>query len=154
MKPDQQTERELNETFDKIVEAYSQGRVDDAMQYIAQEDDITFIEPGPGQVYVGPAEVRRAMQWDYETTEGDMPVEIRRRWLSQHGDVAWLTAETAINVTVKGQGPLNLEGRVTGVAKRVDGRWLWHSVHIAEPEPFQAPNQAWPTQQPQTAAAR
>jgi len=145
MKADESVARAVNEAFDKLLDAYGSGRTDEAMKYVSQDDDVTLIEPGEDAFSVGQADVRSSIQIDFETTEGDNPVRVKRSWVSAAGDVAWINGEHEVSVNFRGHD-MNLHGRFTAIAKKEGGEWRFHTVHIAAPTPDRPAGQAWPTQ--------
>ena len=148
MKADPQIEREVKQTLEGLMDAYGKGDVNRAMTFVAKDDDITLIEPGADQLYVGQDQVRKTIQFDFETTEGDIPVTFKRTWVSSNNsDVAWVNGELEVNVNYKGQD-MALPGRITGVLTRSDGRWLVHTIHVGAPTIGieQPTGEQWPTQ--------
>jgi ketosteroid isomerase-like protein len=146
MKASPSVEAAVNGAFDKLMAAYSAGRIDEAMKYVSKDDDVTLFEPGEDMTSVGQADVRQSMQLDFDTTEGANPFTIKRQWVSAEGNVAWVNGEHSISVTVRGQS-MTLGGVHTAIAKLEDGQWKFHTVHIgsANPQITQA-GQRWPTQ--------
>ena len=144
--------RSVEESFRRVMDAYGRGRVDEAMSYTASDDDLVVIEPGPHQFWVGRDQVRKGIQLDWDTTEGEMPIELGKMYTTVEGNVAWISGDTKINVNFKGKD-LDLRGRFTAIAKRQNGDWKWHTIHIAAPDPGHSEAEAWPTQ-PQARAGR
>lgn len=140
---DASTKQAVETSFRDMLTAYSTGRIDEAMSMASSDEDIVLVEPGPDQIWVGRAKVREGIQFDWDTTEGEMPIELRQTWVSGEGNVAWITGETKINLKFHGKD-MDLEGRFTAVAKREGGAWKWHTIHFGAPDPRQTQGQAWP----------
>ena len=51
---------------------------------------------------------------------------------SATGDLCWFFAEGVV-VTTGGEGQTRSPYRLSGVLKRVQGRWMWHQFHGSEP---------------------
>lgn len=140
---DAQSTQAVKDSFTKLLSAYSKGKIDEAMSYTAPDDDIVLIEPGPHQIWRGRDKVREGIQFDWDTTEGEMPVEVTQIWVAGEGNVAWANGETKINVRFGGKD-IDLSGRFTAIAKKVGSDWKWHTIHIAAPDPRHAESAAWP----------
>lgn len=146
MKASPELEREILASMDKMTSAYSRGQVEEALKGLWDDDDVTFIESGPDEEYIGKAQIRAGAERDYNSTEGDMPVSFKRRWVSvgPSEDVAWVNGENEINVNVYGND-MKIEARFTGIALKRDGAWKWHTFHYSLPHPEQAVGQSYPT---------
>ena len=145
MPADPQVEQEVNQAFDRLLQAYATGNIEEAMRYIAGDEDVTLIEPGEDAISTGQQDVRQSIQADWETTEGENPITVTRRWVSSRGDVAWLSGEHEVAVNYKGQR-MTMSGRFTAVATRQDGEWKFHTMHIGAPFPGRPAGEQWPTQ--------
>ena len=152
MKADAQTEAQVLGCLNGMLAAYGSGRVDEAIGYFVDDDDITLIETGPDQWWIGREQVRRGAQLDWETTEGEMPVEFTPRNVAAAGDVAWVNGELRINIRFQGRD-LDLEARATAILRREGDRWLMHTLHVAVPNREMAPGQQWPERPLGTPAA-
>lgn len=140
---DAQSAQAVKDSFSKVMAAYSAGKIEEAMSYTTSDDDIVLIEPGPHQIWVGRDKVRQGIQFDWDTTEGEMPIEITNIWVAGEGDAAWVNGETKINIRYKGKD-VDLTGRFTAVAKRQGGAWKWHTIHIGASDPRHTEGEAWP----------
>lgn len=140
---DAQSTQAVKDSFTKLMAAYSAGKIDEAMSYTVPDDDIVLIEPGPHQIWVGRDKVRQGIQFDWDTTEGEMPLELTKMWVAGEGNVAWISGETKINIRYQGKD-IDLSGRFTAVAKNLNGDWKWHTIHVAAPDFRHAEGGAWP----------
>ena len=106
------SERELIESFEELCRLYGKGDTDGAMALTTNDDDVIVVEPGPYQFWVGSEAVRRNIQLDYETVEGDIPVRVFPRHVSVDGDVGWLVGEMEVGIRYKGHSMLLQDLRV------------------------------------------
>lgn len=145
MKADAQTEREVLASLDRMTEAYTKGDIDGAVRQLASDDDVTVIEPGPDEEYVGHQQIRAGAERDWNSSEGELPINFKRRWVSvgPSGDVAWVSGENEVDVNVNGQ-QMKIESRFTGIAVKQDGEWRWHTMHYSLPHPEQEVGSSWP----------
>ena len=145
MKADPQTEQEVLAAMDRLGQLYATGQTQQAIDLMVPDDDITVIESGLDEEYIGRDQILAGADRDFAGTEGDNPVHWRRRWVStnQSGDVAWVSGENEVRANVQGRDMV-FEARFTGVAERRDGEWRFHTLHFSLPHPDQEPGQSCP----------
>ena len=143
MRADPETERAVLQSLREALDHYGKGDTEAAMRCMVDDDDIVLVEPGPDQFWVGRDEVRRGVQLDYETTEGDIPVRIVPRAVSAAGDVARVSGDAIIQVTYAGRQMIFDDSRFTGIALRQGDRWRWHTLSFGLMNPDMEPGQQW-----------
>jgi hypothetical protein len=134
MRADAETERAVLASLDRLTTLYAAGRIGDVLDLMVPDADITVVEAGLDEEYVGRHEIRAASERDPDEGQDDVPVVFKRRWVSASParDVAWVTGEADAEIEQDGAW-LDVEARFTGVAERRDGRWLWHTLHFSLP---------------------
>jgi ketosteroid isomerase-like protein len=143
MRADPDSEREILASLDELFRRYGVGDVDGTMELMVPDDDITLIEPGLHQFFLGPAEVRRGIEDDWGATEGEIPIRVTSRHVSRDGHIAWVNGELEILINFKGRKVLLDSNRFTAIARNENGRWLWHTISILITDPEMPADQAW-----------
>jgi ketosteroid isomerase-like protein len=143
MRADPDTEREVMASLEEMFHLYGVGDIDGCMARLVADDDVTLMEPANHQFWIGRDAVRAGIQLDYDTTEGEIPIRITTRHVSRSGDVAWVNGELELAINYHGRNIVLEDNRFTAIARKEDGRWLWHTVSIGLMDPEQSPDQPW-----------
>jgi ketosteroid isomerase-like protein len=143
MRADPDTEREVIESLEETFRLYGKGDIDGAMATLVADDDVVLMEPAAHQFWVGRDAVRKAIQLDWDGTEGEIPIRITTRHVARSGDVAWVNGELEVAINYHGRALLLDCNRFTAIARKDDGRWLWHTISILLMDPEQSPDDPW-----------
>ncbi len=143
MQADPETERAVVESLENIFHLYGVGDVDGTMACFVADDDMTLMEPAEHQWWIGRDEVRKGIQLDRDTTEGEIPIRITRRHVSRDGHIAWVNGEMELAISYHGRNLLLEDIRFTAIARDEGGRWLWHTIAIGLMDPEQSPDDPW-----------
>jgi ketosteroid isomerase-like protein len=131
MKADPKTEEEVLAALRQLVEAIRDKDVESTLGSFAEEEDVRFIGAEAGVFGRGREQLRTCFE---ELLAG--PIGYGFRWdecdVSVSGDVAWLFAGGRLQ-TSSVAGHHEHPYRLTGVLRRVESKWLWMQIHVAEP---------------------
>lgn len=143
MRADTDTERDVIESLEELFRLYGTGDLDGAMAGMVGDDDITLMEPGAHQLFVGPAEVRRGIGLDWDGTEGDIPMRITTRNVSRDGHIAWVNGELEVAINRNGRKLLLDCNRFTAIARNEGDKWKWHTISILLMDPEMTSDMPW-----------
>ena len=126
---DENDEKAIFATVDRLLEAIAARRLDETMAAFTGDSDCTLVGSDIGETAVGPAAIR-AFFIEMFARPSTFSVDWRSRRASLNGDTAWFSAEVGARMSKNGRTGLY---RMTGILVRRQGRWLWQLYHGGEP---------------------
>jgi len=131
MKLSQQTEMEVKEVLNKLVEAFKTGDVDALLSLFAADPDVTVIGLGVGERKIGLEAIRPHFERDFIDTSSIL-VEWKDFVFSGAGSVAWVSGEAKVKILSK-ITEVSTEIRFTAVFEKREDRWLFLQIHNSVP---------------------
>ncbi|MFH1654447.1 MAG: nuclear transport factor 2 family protein [Pseudomonadota bacterium] len=142
MKADTKTESAVMEVLNQFNQYYMYKDIDGIMGLFAPEHDIVFLGTGSDEKRIGPNEIRKQLQRDFEQSE-----ELKWEWqwisVSVFEKVSWVAADFVVVAKVDGKS-LNIPGRVTCVLENLNSKWRIVQWHNSLPSAAQEEGKAFP----------
>lgn len=131
MKADQTTEKEVKMVLDEMIQAYDTRDMNKVMNCFFPDPDMVMYGTGKDEKRVGIHQVKTQVNRDWEQSES---TRLSYEWISvsASGNVAWIAADVKFEVKASGQNFL-LEGRLTSVLERRNGKWGIVQAHFSLP---------------------
>ena len=120
-------EGELKAFFDEFVEAYPKEDLARYLNLFSQDED--FVMFGTADRWLGWEEYKDAPAEEKARFDD---ISLSYDWLkiNSHGDVAWIAAEVHISFKFGAENMI-VPARLTGVAKKTEGKWKIVQGHIS-----------------------
>jgi len=126
------------ETLDDYLQSYVEGDIEGALAVFASDPDVVCIGTGPGEILIGPDEIRRQIECDFTGFE-TASYEWKWHSMSARGNIAWVASELVLRTRLrKGGKEWNPSLRFTAVMERREDKWLIVQSHasLASTEPY------------------
>ena len=143
MRADAQTEAELAAVFDAWRDATAREDGQAVLAIFAPDADVVVFGTGTDETYVGYDAVRAGVERDFAQSE-DFRVEFGWSSYSAAGNVAWVAREFHARADVDGR-EVGVDGRLTVVLEKRNGRWLIVQSHASVPAADQPEGESFPT---------
>jgi len=132
MKADQNTEAEILNAMKRILEAYSQGKLDELASFFLPDPDVTLIGIGMGAKYIGLENIRAHLKKTFDPAARITSTELEDPIISEKGGVAWISTGVKVQFEVEGQ-PVNFYYRNTTTYIKQKDKWLIVQMHNSAP---------------------
>jgi len=131
MKADQTTEKEVKKVLDEMIQAYQTRDMNKIMDCFFTDPDLVMYGTGKDEKRVGMEQVKSQVKRDWEQAES---TRLSYDWISvsSSGKVAWLASDVNFEVKAGGQN-FRLEGRLTCVLEKRNGKWGIVQAHFSLP---------------------
>lgn len=132
MKAEPDTEAEIRNTMNRVLEAYAQRKLDEMMRLFVPDPDVTLIGIGAGIKCVGLDNIRTHLKETFDNTAQVSSAELEDPIFSEHGGVAWISTGVKVRFEVSGE-PVNIYYRNTTILKKQNEKWLIAQMHNSAP---------------------
>jgi len=132
MKAEPNTEAEILNTLNQVLEAYSQGKLDEIMGLFVPDPDVTLIGIGAVKRCVGLENIRSHLKEAFDRTAQITSAELEDPIISENGGVAWISTGVKVQFEVEGE-PVNIYYRNTTTFKKQNDKWLIAQMHNSAP---------------------
>ncbi len=116
-------------TFNALVTAIANGRLDDTMACFSDDADVALFGSEAADTSLGAAAIRQHMAAIYARPYRVL-FDLTPGPISAHGHVAWLTAEGTLRLSTEA---VSRPYRLTGVFEKRREQWLWQLFSGSEP---------------------
>ena len=131
MRANGEIESKVFAILEMLNKAFLNRDVDNALDLFASDPDVFFVASEPGETALGKTELKALFQKLFSRPEA-YSWKWRRRVVSSSGAVAWVVAETLIQVH-KGADIQEYPYRLTAVFEKRGVNWLCLHFHGSEP---------------------
>ncbi len=128
-KPSEEVMAELKAVRDARIAAFKARDVDAVMKTYSTKPDTVFMGTGPGELWVGPEEIREAHEEIFKAYD-DETSEITWGSVNVNGDVAWVMA-TADVISKAGDEENSFQINRSMVLEKQDGKWVIVALHYS-----------------------
>lgn len=131
MKAETVTTDAVEATLQKLFKAYKERNLDVVMECFVPDNDLMLIGTGSDEKRVGPGEVQKQVERDWDSTES-VEMSFISMTVSAAGSVAWVFADGSFKFMVNGQAMV-LPVRASFILEDRDGQWLIVHAHFSTP---------------------
>ncbi len=135
-------QQKVLDLLEKYVQAYHEKDLDGILKLFTDRDDLVLIGTGYDEWIKGYEEIRSGFERDFKQAD-NIRVKFRKVTVSSSDNVAWLSAHMTMDTRVDGRD-IYLPGRLTAVALKIDGEWLFTQLHYSLPSVEQEEGKSWP----------
>jgi len=132
VKAEPNTAAEILNTLNQVLEAYSQGKLDEMMHLFAPDPDVTLIGIGAENRCVGLENIRSHLKETFDHTAPIVSAELEDPIISEHGGVAWISTGVKVQFEVAGES-VNIYYRNTTTLIKQNEKWLIAQMHNSSP---------------------
>jgi len=132
VKAEPNTAAEILNTLNQVLEAYSQGKLDEMMHLFVPDPDVTLIGIVAGAKCCGLENIKSYLEETYDRTAPIVSAEFEDPIISEHGGVAWISTGVKVQFEVEGQ-PVNFYYRNTTTLINQNEKWLIAQMHNSAP---------------------
>jgi ketosteroid isomerase-like protein len=142
MQADTSTEAAVRKVLDQFIASYERGDVDGVVDTLVTGPDLVLLGTEADERRVGPAEVRAQFERDISQSS-TRSLHLGWTSVSALGDVAWIAADLAIEMTADGRST-SFPVRLTAVLERRDGTWKIAQGHLSVADSSAPEGQSFP----------
>ena len=129
---DQATIDSVKTLWEQQHKALDGHDIDAVLATYASSDDIMLMGTGPGEQWVGPAEVKDAYEHFMEGFDANtMEVKCSDGAGSMQGDVTWITGVCSFT-DQKADQARKFETNISAVLIKQDDAWRFHTMHFSQ----------------------
>lgn len=124
---DPQTEKEIRAFFDEFMAAYPKDDIQRYLDLFQQDESLIMI--GTGQKWLGWDEYRDAPAKERERFKN---IRLTYEWLkvNSQGNIGWIASKVIVVLHYEVR-EIKVPARLTGVVKKIDGKWKIVQGHIS-----------------------
>jgi uncharacterized protein (TIGR02246 family) len=145
-------EKAVDAVLAKFTEAYAKKDAAAVMALMSASPAGVLIGTGADEKRFGPDEAKAQLERDFGQVDS-AKLELANRRVAAKGDVAWVYADGAVTVTVKGQSQTLGGLRLTGLLIKEGGKWRFAQTHFSAPLQEQKEGASFPEAKPDSAKA-
>jgi uncharacterized protein (TIGR02246 family) len=127
--PSDELTAELKAVREARIAAFKARDVDAVMKTFSTSPDTVFMGTGPGELWVGPEEIRQAHEEIFKAYD-DETAETTWATVNVNGDVAWVMATLDVN-NKAGEKEKSFQINQSIVAEKQDGKWVIVALHYS-----------------------
>lgn len=132
MKAEPNTEAEILKTMNRVLEAFSQKKLDELISFFLPDPGVTLIGIRIGERKVGLENIRSHLKETFDHTAPIVSAELEDPIISEHGGVAWISTGVKVQFEVAGDS-VNIYYRNTTTLIKQNEKWLIAQMHNSSP---------------------
>ncbi len=132
MRAEQNVEREVRATLDKLLELYKTGDTKGLLEIFSKDSDVTIIGTQPDSKHIGLEDIKAHFEKNFDPKGKISEFNYDDLIVSGNESIAWISANLNIQFPTS-EGTIKIFARLTAVFQFQENKWKVAQLHYSMP---------------------